>query len=1095
MIKTRDYQNEKPVDTDLFGGQGHQQVASAIANVLLSDSTQNIIGIEGNLGAGKSTVINILQKHIIEKGFHVVTFDADQYHTDLKKALIKTIEYELEALLPKKDKDQRAKLTNAVEIALGKRLEYTKSTASHISFSAILFAFSLAVSALQVKPSLKFLFDFLNEAPDLDKLSGYISTGLFFSPVILYLFMKCRGSKTRLADLVKGNSIDTISERIDINKEVGAIELREAFKTFSALIPEGKALLLVIDNIDRLSPDVARELWSDIEILISLGSDRFRILLPYSEQHLAKALEKSAVDARQSGKEFISKHIPVLFSAPPIVTTGWRDQFKQYWEETLPDINGREGVKDLIEIWAHKITPRYLKSIVNRIGAKIDSCPESSKELNGTSCAAYLFVVKDEGLSINELLTQHNNENNTDKEITDIARKIKATHKVLIKHCREKDDYAKQIAALHYQTSFTIAQSELIAEPIHIAFKTLDGEKLLELSSLLGFELFFKKQIDKTVATQLVQITDAIVQKEGGTQLIEKYLADINHEINNKEYNGYSFDKALIESHLKLQNHNVNISLKLVKALQNEIIKEIVTVWDTVKKFKSPHDNGEYGWVNLEETVRQCHSYFQVIQALPDFIQNPEPSFVVNALFPIENELKQWNVRELIQKSPTESLVKAAVKRRKLNIEEVTIFPVILKKMRIRELQGLKKEDFLENIDIDSTDPSTLLDLLPFTGKWNSPEIKDIPPYLVRKLNMEQIDNSIIARYIALCCASLIKELTPRESIQFELNGRIYSQHSATWLADKLTEQADVTDHLTDYLSACSFKNILIWCKDEHAGKYILPHLEELIKNDRVHAMDITALLVTDYPFLIQKCKNITPKMMLDWMDDWHEFAKEPLNWHTEIVDDIIEHEPKNLLAVLVEYFDAKNRTKEEWLEQIKINHPTFEKIAAYLVNKGDALLHQKPLQEALKTIPEETYNYDVNLVTALTKLIDKNQQKSIRTTLTSRFFKNNTTQEQRYRLIRYFGSLIKMPSINDENTEMEVTALLEDAISKGHDEERKWLLKQPIDNSGWNLSKWTKENLAGLYDLLNAHPDTKNEKLTLRAAKILKNNTTDDAA
>ena len=138
-----------------------------------------------------------------------------------------------------------------------------------------------------------------------------------------------------------------------------------------------------------------------------------------------------------------------------------------------------------------------------------------------------------------------------------------------------------------------------------------------------------------------MQITDAIVQKEGGTQLIEKYLADINHEINNKEDNGYSFDKALIESHLKLKNHNVDISLKLVKALQNEIIKEIVTVWDTVKKFKSPNDHGEYGWANLEETVRQCHSYFQATQALPDFIQNPEPSFVVNALFPIENELKQ----------------------------------------------------------------------------------------------------------------------------------------------------------------------------------------------------------------------------------------------------------------------------------------------------------------------------------------------------------------------------------------------------------------------------------------------------------------------
>ncbi|WP_305817388.1 P-loop NTPase fold protein [Photobacterium leiognathi] len=102
MIKTRKYQNEKPVDTDLFEGQGHKQVAQAIASVLLSDSSQHIIGIEGNLGSGKSTVISILQQEIVEKGYHVVTFDADQYHSTLKPALIQSIEIELETLIGKK---------------------------------------------------------------------------------------------------------------------------------------------------------------------------------------------------------------------------------------------------------------------------------------------------------------------------------------------------------------------------------------------------------------------------------------------------------------------------------------------------------------------------------------------------------------------------------------------------------------------------------------------------------------------------------------------------------------------------------------------------------------------------------------------------------------------------------------------------------------------------------------------------------------------------------------------------------------------------------------------------------------------------------
>ena len=102
MDASRRYQNEKPVDTDLFSGQGHKQVADAIATVLRSDSSQHIIGIEGNLGAGKSTVINILKQQIEASGFHIVTFDADQYHKNLKPALIKTIETELKNIFDKK---------------------------------------------------------------------------------------------------------------------------------------------------------------------------------------------------------------------------------------------------------------------------------------------------------------------------------------------------------------------------------------------------------------------------------------------------------------------------------------------------------------------------------------------------------------------------------------------------------------------------------------------------------------------------------------------------------------------------------------------------------------------------------------------------------------------------------------------------------------------------------------------------------------------------------------------------------------------------------------------------------------------------------
>lgn len=1102
MITTRKYQNEKPVDTDLFEGQGHKQVAQAISSVLLSDSSQHIIGIEGNLGSGKSTVISILQQEIVEKGFHVVTFDADQYQSTLKPALIQSIETELKTLIGRKEKYKLAKLGSAVETALGKRLEYTKDTTSHISFSAIIFAFSLGVSALQLKPSLKFLAELTKNISDIDTLSGWLSVSLFLSPILVYVALRFFGCKTRLGDLVKRNSTDTISETIDVNREVGAIELKEAFETFSNLIPKGKTLLLVVDNIDRVSPDIARELWSDIEILTSLGSERFRILLPYSEEHLAKALEKSAVDESQSGKEFISKRIPVPFSAPPIVTTGWRSQFEEYWNETLPDISGQEGVKDLIEIWTQKITPRYLKSMVNRIGAKIDSCPEPNDLLSGVSCAAYLMIVRDNKLSVNRLLSDTKSNTDDDSITSEIERKLKATHKLLLKYGGNKDEWAKQVAALHFQTSFTIAQSELIAEPIRTAIKTYNANMLVELSSLLGFNVLFRQQLATTNASDLVKITDYLVQEDNGNEVAQKYLNDINHEIKHSSNEDYDFDEDLIESYLSLQENGVNINQKIVNERQKQIIRTITKMWKVLEKLDSPSDldHAEYKWEDLDTAIKQCYQYYLVTGKNPHFINNPNPSFVVNALFPIKDKVKQWDVLSLIEVLSTGDLVAAASKRHRLLESENTIFPVLLEKMRIGDLSKLSDDDLLTDININSIEADILTTMIPFTHQWKEPQNKTYYQQLVNELENHKrsgsLDETTLNAYTSLCAASLVNELNPTDNVNVKQpNGQNHPQQAAGWLSNKLSEHPDFSQSLTNYLSFCQFDKIVTWCKNSTVGSYILPHLEELISNRRIHAMNVSPLLTSDYEFLRENTENLTPKEILKWMEGWVRFAKEPLNWSNVVVEDIIQYESSGFLSVLNKYFDSPEVTKEEWLERIKVSHPTFTKVANYLQRKEYILEHQKPLQQALKDIPDEQENYHLDLVLTLTFLIDGNQKNGIRISLTSAFFKTDTSLEKRYRIIRYFGSIISMPTINDSGLELEVIALLDHSMSNGYDDERSWLLAQPQNDTGWNVSEWSLDGLKALHNVLNDDPNTKNENLTHAVAKRLKELTDSDKA
>jgi hypothetical protein len=52
--------SDDPSDIDIFEGKGHQKIADAIADMIIDKDEigGKTIGLEGNWGSGKSTVIN-----------------------------------------------------------------------------------------------------------------------------------------------------------------------------------------------------------------------------------------------------------------------------------------------------------------------------------------------------------------------------------------------------------------------------------------------------------------------------------------------------------------------------------------------------------------------------------------------------------------------------------------------------------------------------------------------------------------------------------------------------------------------------------------------------------------------------------------------------------------------------------------------------------------------------------------------------------------------------------------------------------------------------------------------------------------------------
>lgn len=1093
----RKYQSEAPADNDMFSGKGHQQVANAIANVLISDASQHIIGIEGSLGAGKSTVINILASQLEDKGFLLVTFDADQYHTSLKPALIQTIEREL-ILMLKGDRYKLAKLAAAVETALGKRLTYTKVTNSHIPLSAISFMFLLGVSALQLRPFLAFLYDRFKDTPTIPMIEGILSGGLLALPFVGYGLIKACGSNLQLGDLLKRNSRDTINETLDVNREVGAIELRQAFKVFAHLIPKGKTIILVIDNIDRVSPDIARELWSDIDTLISLGSKRFRILLPYSEKHLAKALEQSAIEANRSGKEFISKRIPIPFTAPPIASTGWRERFNHYWDETLSDIDGKEGVYELIDIWQRNITPRYLKNLVNRIGTRIDSCPEDNNTLNGASCAAYLMAVHDNDIHLRQLVGEPAN-----LEVEQ-SRRIKATQKVLRKYAGTTEEWPKHIAAIHYQTSFKIAQSELIVEPLRAAFTGMDAEQIVTLSALHGFDVFFKKQMAVTDAPDLVKLMAELVELSDGKKLLEHYLADFNHELLDNPVIPDEFDKDLIIGFRTLLDHGIRIDLSIPEKEQRKTAAMVLRLARTLQGSNDPKDLSPSNekWEELMQAVRNTYSYFTVTGKRPSFIEKPSAPMVVNVLYPMRNTIADWKIDSLVLSLPIDKVVTAACKRQNVLNEKDTLFPLLHGGMRCGDLASFESMDLLNDIPVANSEIEDVLTQLPFSVGWHQQNNIGLTQQLTQMLHntrqQSPEDKTTIARLVALTAATLFNQFEPSQTNTSLPNsgGQFQNQNIASWVAPYLSQHPDASKYLPNYLSFVPFDRLLKWSQTGAVSEALFESIAKLIRDERIYRMSPESLLKSYYSVLKNKLPDLNSYELLSWLSDWPLDNSSPAQWQDEAVDDILsndEGELRKLLNILTDYFDNPDLTDNDWMLRLSEMHLVDRKIAEHFAANENTLRHSSALSSALVKALSDQRVFNSEWLRTLFKLLGKEKQGQLSSIIRVQFFKTTTSNDIKYRSIQYYGDSFSMPNLSDGDTVEEALAFLEDAIANNKQYAIDWLVNQPSANCGWCLNAWSELNLRRLKDCLSG---LKEYPLTQAVDTLFdKKSSTDDVA
>lgn len=77
--------NNTPCGVDLFEGKSQQKIANNICNIIKTEESCNIIGIDGGWGSGKSNLVKQVENILPKENYHFFVYDAWGHQEDLQR--------------------------------------------------------------------------------------------------------------------------------------------------------------------------------------------------------------------------------------------------------------------------------------------------------------------------------------------------------------------------------------------------------------------------------------------------------------------------------------------------------------------------------------------------------------------------------------------------------------------------------------------------------------------------------------------------------------------------------------------------------------------------------------------------------------------------------------------------------------------------------------------------------------------------------------------------------------------------------------------------------------------------------------------------
>jgi len=619
------FHTEHPATQDVFPGGSHDKVASAIHRHLLSDGPSKVVGLDGEFGSGKSSILSMLKAKLTaaDSDFRVWFFDCEQnYQGSTKSNFIELFTDEVLKEVPHVSRAAET-LKASRDRALGRLFEYNKRTTSRVSAWALALVASLFFAATSFRElfalSRSSHAAITGTSPEAAALTNTLQDPFwwligvhllsFCSPMLILGAAKLWHRKVRvgtqkwsLLSLFKGSSDDHIQEKVEVGKEVTPLDLKKTLLEQLKVV-EDKRFVIILDNLDRLPKDNLRSVWSDLEIFIEVATQaaNLTVIVPFCSNKVAEYL-KADGDRRYDARDFIAKKFPVVFRSPPVITSGWKDGFRQLWNHSFPDSDGNviEHCAQLLQRHSpmanNLVTPRLQKKFINDIAT---TALVVGEEISLLAIASHLLLCKYADLSLVETLRTDGFSDTYQKEVgEEQAGLVKDTKTLLGATLGDSMETGWQIQFLqiHYLTTGDIAIAELLDTPLAAAFANEDHDALGELTSLFGFSDAMKRLLSQrpSLASLLPTISKAHQAREGD------WIEPLLQLINNTQLDLFGESKAGTEEFYEavrycrgrglkarlLANHGSQLKTGLLKILNGAFDPEQLTpAWDLMQEY------------------------------------------------------------------------------------------------------------------------------------------------------------------------------------------------------------------------------------------------------------------------------------------------------------------------------------------------------------------------------------------------------------------------------------------------------------------------------------------------------------------------------